>query len=223
MLFRSDTFLTIAEDLSVIATIDRMILEKAVVAMQDWARAGLVVPRLSVNVSSKRLKDDKLISSLQEMDLPKGMISFELLESVFLDDVDETISWNIDMLKEMGIDVELDDFGSGHASLISLVKLGPDAIKIDRQLIAAMTLDDARLNLVRSIVDICRSLNVRVVAEGVENAREAELLRQMSCDILQGYFIAKPMRANEFDRFLRNWKPTDFKETTSHLVSAGVG
>ena len=218
-----DTFLTIAEDLSVVATIDRMILEKAVVAMQDWARAGLVVPRLSVNVSSKRLKDDKLISSLQEMDLPKGMISFELLESVFLDDVDETISWNIDMLKEMGIDVELDDFGSGHASLISLVKLGPDAIKIDRQLIAAMTLDDARLNLVRSIVDICRSLNVRVVAEGVENAREAELLRQMSCDILQGYFIAKPMRANEFDRFLRNWKPTDFKETTSHLVSAGVG
>ncbi|MEM9058841.1 MAG: EAL domain-containing protein [Pseudomonadota bacterium] len=207
-----DAFLSIAEDLSVVATIDRMILEKAVSAMQGWADESLNVPRLSVNVSSKRLMDDKLISSLQEMDLPKGMISFELLESVFLDDVEETISWNIDMLKEMGIDVELDDFGSGHASLISLVQLGPDAIKIDRQLIAAMTLDDARLNLVRSIVDICRSLNVRVVAEGVENAREAELLRQMSCDILQGYFIAKPMRASEFSVFLRNWSPGAFRE-----------
>ena len=203
-------FLGIAEDLSAVAAIDRMILEKSVQAICEWRELGVEMPRLSVNVSAKRLMDDRLLEGLQEMNIPAGLVSFELLESVFLDDVDEKISWNIDMLKEMGIEVELDDFGSGHASLISLVNLAPDAIKIDRQLIAAMTMDDARLNLVRSIVDICRSLNVRVVAEGVETAQEARLLSEMSCDVLQGYFIAKPMPQAEFERFVQRWRPVEF-------------
>lgn len=203
-------FLDVAEDLSAVAVIDGMILERSLEAISEWRDSGIKVPRLSVNVSAKRLMDDTLIENLQELDVPPGMISFELLESVFLDDVDQKISWNIDMLKEMGVDVELDDFGSGHASLISLVKLGPDAIKIDRQLIAAMTLDDARLNLVRSIIDICRSLNVRVVAEGVETAVEARQLSEMSCDTLQGYFIAKPMPQDELEQFLRVWEPASF-------------
>ncbi len=203
-------FLETAADLSAVAAIDRMILEKSIEALSHWREAGIEMPRLSVNVSAKRLMDDTLVEGLKEMNIPEGLVSFELLESVFLDDVDAKISWNIDMLKEMGIEVELDDFGSGHASLISLVNLGPDAIKIDRQLIAAMTLDEARLNLVRSIVDICRSLNVRVVAEGVETAHEAVLLAEMSCDVLQGYFIAKPMPKDEFEKFVQSWRPAEF-------------
>lgn len=203
-------FLETAEDLSAVAAIDRMILEKSVQAISEWNDAGIEMPKLSVNVSAKRLMDDTLIEGLKKMNIPAGLLSFELLESVFLDDVDAKISWNIDMLKEMGIEVELDDFGSGHASLISLVNLGPDAIKIDRQLIAAMTMDEARLNLVKSIVDICRSLNVRVVAEGVETAEEARLLAKMSCDVLQGYFIAKPMPQAEFERFVQHWRPAEF-------------
>lgn len=203
-------FLDVAEDLSAVATIDRMVLEHSLSSISRWRDIGLDVPRLSVNVSAKRLMDDTLIQHLQELNIPRGMISFELLESVFLDDVDHKISWNIDMLKEMGVDVELDDFGSGHASLISLVKLGPDAIKIDRQLIAAMTLGDARMNLVRSIIDICRSLHVRVVAEGVETGTEAKLLQQMSCDTFQGYLIAKPMPQAKFEEFLQSWNPAEF-------------
>lgn len=213
-------FLDVAEDLSAVAAIDGMILERSLDAISLWRDAGIEVPRLSVNVSAKRLMDDTLIENLQELNVPPGMISFELLESVFLDDVDQKISWNIDMLKEMGVDVELDDFGSGHASLISLVKLGPDAIKIDRQLIAAMTMDDARLNLVRSIIDICRSLNVRVVAEGVETAVEARQLSMLSCDTLQGYFIAKPMPQDQLEQFLRTWEPADFAR--SHGLVGGA-
>ena len=210
-------FLEIAGDLSAVATIDRIILEKSVRAVTHWQDVGLELPRLSVNVSAKRLMDDNLLESLTELNLPPGLVSFELLESVFLDDVDTNVSWNIDALKEMGIEVELDDFGSGHASLISLVNLGPDAIKIDRQLISAMTLDEARLNLVRSIVEICRSLNVRVVAEGVETAQEVRLLSAMGCDVLQGFFFAKPMPKDEFERFLQTWSPAEF--ANAHLLN----
>ena len=203
-------FLSVAEDLSAVAAIDRMILEASLESLLKWRGDGIDLPRLSVNVSAKRLMDDKLVESLREMNIPAGMVSFELLESVFLDDVDSNICWNIDMLKELGIEVELDDFGSGHASLISLVNLAPDAIKIDRQLIEAMTLDDARLNLVRSIVDVCRSLNVRVVAEGVETAEETRLLSGMSCDVLQGYLIGEPMPHAHFEQFVREWQPDRF-------------
>ena len=143
------------------------------------------------------------------MQLPRGVLSFELLESVFLDDADETIIWNIDSLKEMGIDVELDDFGSGHASIVSLIKLGPDAIKIDRELIENLPGDRSRCDMVRSIIDIGRSLSVRVVAEGIETPEQADLLRQLGCDVLQGYYFSRPMPADDVPVFIDNWQGSE--------------
>jgi EAL domain-containing protein (putative c-di-GMP-specific phosphodiesterase class I) len=166
---------------------------------------GLGVPKLSVNVSSRRLLDRDLIRGLSDLDLPRGVLSFELLESVFLDELNDTIAWNIDMLKEIGIEIELDDFGSGHASIVGLVKLGPHAIKIDRELVTSITVDPARSALLQSIVDICRSLRTRVIAEGVETGAQAEMLHGLGCDALQGYHFAKPMPADEFERFVERW------------------
>ena len=142
-------FLKVAEDLGVVATLDRAILETAISDLARWRGAGLNVPKLSVNVSARRLLERDLIRSVGQLQLPQGGISFELLETVFLDEVNDTIAWNIDMLKEMGIEIELDDFGSGHASIISLVKLGPDAIKIDRQLVSTITEDRKRRGLLQ--------------------------------------------------------------------------
>ncbi len=201
-----DTFLAIAEDLAVVATLDHMILEAAVADLGQWREAGVIVPKLSVNVSARRLLDRDLIGGLARMALPRGVLAFELLESVFLDSPDETIAWNIDMLKDLGIEVELDDFGSGHASIISLVKLGPDAIKIDRELISAVTEDRTRCGLVRSIIEIGRTLDTRIIAEGVETGAQAELLRKLGCDALQGYHFARPMAAPDFLAFARRWQ-----------------
>ena len=198
-------FLQIAEELNVVASIDRMIMEATVADYNRWTGAGYSVPRLSVNVSSRRLREPGLIASLKEMNLPRGVLAFELLESVFLDDADDLIVWHIDMLKEMGIDVELDDFGSGHASIISLVKLGPDAIKIDRELVQTITTDRARRDLVRSIIEIGKSLSVRVVAEGVETLDHANLLCGLGCDVLQGYYFSKPLHADEVPDFIEAW------------------
>lgn len=200
-----DRFLHVADDLGVVAALDSAILEHATADLRRWVAAGLDVPKLSVNVSARRLLDRDLIRSVSQLDLPRGTLSFELLESVFLDEVDETISWNIDMLKEMGIDIELDDFGSGHASIVSLVKLGPTAIKIDRELVSPMTEDRTRFRLVRSIIEICRPLGTRVIAEGVETGAQAELLHDLGCDALQGYHFGKPMPADEFEQFVIGW------------------
>ena len=215
-------FLGIAEELNVVARIDQMIMEATLDDYRRWSAAGHFVPRLSVNVSSRRLRDPDLIASLKQMDLPRGIMAFELLESVFLDDADETIVWHIDMLKEMGIDVELDDFGSGHASIISLIKLGPDAIKIDRELIRTITSDRARRDLVRSIIEIGRSLSVRVVAEGVETLDQAYLLCGLGCDVLQGFYFSEPLGADQVPEFIDTWNGGRGKDLHKSCEQFGI-
>ncbi|MFK7943638.1 MAG: EAL domain-containing protein [Paracoccaceae bacterium] len=199
-------FLGVAEDLSVVPRIDHMILAQSLSDLSAWDAAGLDVPHVSVNVSARRLLDPDLVTKLDAFDLPRGRVAFELLESAFLDDMEETLVWNIDQLKEKGIDIQLDDFGSGHASIVSLVKLGPDALKIDRQMISAITLDPARLSVVESIISIGHSLGVRIIAEGVETEEQAQILADLGCHGLQGYLISRPMPAIDVPGFVQNWR-----------------
>ena len=198
-------FLDIAEEIGLTPEIDRAIMETAIADLRSWEEAGLDVPQVSVNLSARRLAGRDLIDHLRRLEMPRGRLAFELLESIFLDDVQADIAWNIDALKEMGFRIELDDFGSGHASLLSLVKLGPEAIKIDRQLVATVESDPARRGLVGSIVGIGRSLGVAVTAEGVETEEQAAILAELGCDALQGYLFARPMPMAELMHFVRGW------------------
>ena len=199
-------FMKVAEDLNVVPRIDEAILARTLADLQAWDAAGLGVPQLSVNVSARRLLDPDLMKNLEPFDLPRGRIAFELLESTFLDDMEEGLVWTIDQLKERGIEIQLDDFGSGHASIVSLVKLGPDVLKIDRQMISAITLDPARLSIVESIISIGHSLGVHVIAEGVETEEQAAILSDLGCHGLQGYLIAPAMPASEVPEFVTSWR-----------------
>jgi EAL domain-containing protein (putative c-di-GMP-specific phosphodiesterase class I) len=114
---------------------------------------------------------------------------------------------NIDRIKDMGIDIEIDDFGTGHTSIVSLLKLEPTRLKIDRQLAIPATTSDASRQLLKSIIEIGRSLNIEVVAEGVETAEHADLLQKLRCDILQGFAFAKPMPSSEFEKYV----PSNYK------------
>lgn len=199
-----DSFLKIAEDLNVVPQIDRLILEQSLNHMDSWHEAGLAIPKVSVNVSARRLQDDALIPTLKKLKFRPGTLSFELLESIFLDDSDEGVTWNIDQIKELGIEIDIDDFGSGHASIIGLLKLNPHRLKIDQQLIRPMDKSEKQLNLVKSIVDIGKSLGVQIVAEGVETMEHVRLLRALGCDVLQGYVFAKPMCVQDLVVFIKN-------------------
>lgn len=201
-------FLPVAEELGVIGDIDRRIMEQTWHDFSFWKRVGIPVPKFSVNVSLKRLSDPKLIESIKNLNFPAGEVSFEILESIFLDNTDYQIQWTIDTLREMGIDLELDDFGSGHASIVGLLELQPARFKIDRQLIGRVHESRRQKSLVKSIIDIGKSLNMGVIAEGVETAEHVEILRDFGCDVLQGYFLAKPMSKEDLETYIKaqSWK-----------------
>ncbi|WP_249406320.1 putative bifunctional diguanylate cyclase/phosphodiesterase [Rhizobium sp. CFBP 13726] len=191
-------FLRIAEDLNVSAVLDQIVLETVLKDKMRWTALGLKVPKVSVNVSSKRLHDENLIANLESLSITPGEICFELVESIFLDDGDVSVSGNIERIKGMGIDIEIDDFGTGHTSIVSLLKLKPKRLKIDRQLVMPILEAPQERTMVRSIVDIARSLGIDTVAEGVETMQHAELLRELGCDLLQGYAFAKALPFDEF-------------------------
>lgn len=200
-LLTPDRFLKIAEDLNVMATLDRIVLEKALIDCARWAARGLIMPKISVNVSARRLRDESLIDSLTGLSIQPGQISFELVESIFLDESDDIVLSNLERIKALGIDIEIDDFGTGHTSIVSLLKLKPKRLKIDRQLVAPILNSHNEQALVRSIIEIGRSLNIEIVAEGVETMDHAEMLGLLGCDLLQGYAFAKPLSREDFLAF----------------------
>jgi diguanylate cyclase (GGDEF)-like protein/PAS domain S-box-containing protein len=201
-------FLGVAEELNVVSTIDRMVLEQALRQFEEWREMGLMVPHVSVNVSARRLQDEQLISTLKGLKIRPGTVSFELVESIFLDESDDIVLFNIDQIKDLGIDIEIDDFGTGYASIVSLLKLKPKRLKIDRQLVMPIVESPAQRHLVASIIDIGKSLGIQVVGEGVETMEHAGILRDLGCDILQGYAFAHPMSAGELTAFLKasSWR-----------------
>lgn len=196
-----DHFLKIAEELNVVHTLDRLTLETALRDKYRWAAKGLDVPRLSVNVSAKRLHDQSLFDTLKELPIGPGEIAFELVEAVFLDDSADVVPQSLDRLKEMGIDIEIDDFGTGHTSIVSLLRLQPKRLKIDRLLVQPILTSPKEKALVRSIIEIARSLGVETIAEGVETMDHAKLLAALGCDIVQGYAFARPLSFDEFWQF----------------------
>ena len=198
-----DAFMPVAEELNVVATVDRLILEQSLAALARWDAMGLAVPRVSVNVSLRRLNDEDLIDGLRQLNIEPGRLSFELVESIYLDEGDAVVGWNIDQIKELGIDIEIDDFGTGYASIVSLQKLRPTRLKIDRQLVSPILVDQRQRQLLASIVDIGKSMGIDVVAEGVETMEHAAILRDLGCDILQGYAFSRPLAARDLEAFLK--------------------
>ena len=193
-----DKFLRIADEINVVQMLDRIVLETALRDKMRWTALGIAVPKVSVNVSARRLHDGSLLESLADLHIRPGELSFELVESIFLDESEDVVSHNLERIKALGIDIEIDDFGTGHTSIVSLLKLKPKRLKIDRQLVQPIVGASQERALVRSIIEIARSLGVETVAEGVETAAHAELLRDLGCDILQGYAFARPLSFGDF-------------------------
>lgn len=196
-------FLKTAEDINVLAEIDQRILEQALFQLRRWEASGIDIPKVSVNLSYHRLHDEKLIDRLNQLVIPRGKVSFELLESISFDESDMTVLSNIEQIKNLGIDIEIDDFGTGYASITSLLKLTPRRLKIDRQLVIPILTSAKQRQLVASIIDIGISLGIDVIAEGVETIEHARILKELGCHGLQGYAFARPMSANDLANFAR--------------------
>ena len=195
-------FLKVADEAGLAAQIDAAILGKVLEDRLDWQNQGATVPRVAVNISGPRLFDPALLANLEALNIPQGALSFERVETIFLDDSDDRLLANIDRIKTMGIDIEIDDFGSGHASLIGLARLRPKRLKIDRQLVNNIVESEEQHRVVSSIIEIAKALNVEVIAEGVETEGHAEVLTAIGCDTLQGYALGYPAPAADIARLI---------------------
>ncbi len=200
-LLTPDQFLAAANDMKIVHDIDQQVLWKATCVLNDlWNNHGLRIPELSVNISQQRLFDPMLLRSLDGL-IGDFRVSFELLESIFFDEQGDKFHWMLDQLRERGIGVQIDDFGSGRASISALMNIGPERLKIDRHLVQPILEREANAQLIKGIVDIARSMDIGVTAEGVETMQHADLLRDLGCDTLQGYAFARPMSAEALKEF----------------------
>lgn len=196
-------FLKVATDLDVVADIDRMVFETAIAECQTAFGHRPDPPSLSFNVSAKRILDAEVDEISRHAGAYGGSVSFELLETIFLEEESDSFLFQLDRLRDMGLSIEVDDFGSGRASVVALQRIGPDRMKIDRRLVAPIAGNPGALRLLRSIVEIGNAMGIGVTAEGIETPEQARLLVELGCDRLQGFHIAQPMSFADLCDFLR--------------------
>lgn len=186
------SFLETANRIQVIARVDQIVLRCVEKDMAKWQRRGINVPRISINVSQARLKSPDLWGDLGSIDLDPTRISFELLETDLIKDEDAELESLLLRLRAFGIGIDIDDFGTGHTSIKSLLTIMPDRLKIDKAITKPVVDSERHRRLVRAIIDIAKVQNICVIAEGVESIKQAQLLRQSGCDELQGYGLNLP-------------------------------
>ncbi|MBL8211910.1 MAG: EAL domain-containing protein [Bryobacterales bacterium] len=199
-------FIPIAESTGLIIPIGDWVIEEACRQAAEWNRNGHPI-RVAVNVSPKQLLRpdfcDKVCATLDRHSLPPNLLDVELTESSIITHPAEC-SAQLERLRELGVTISVDDFGTGYSSLSRLQGLPIDTIKIDRQFINAIQPDDSdkAVALVQAIVRMAESLQLKVVAEGVETEHQLGILRNLGCDTSQGYFFYKPLSAADASALL---------------------
>jgi diguanylate cyclase (GGDEF)-like protein len=198
-------FIPVAESCGLIAPIGGWVLREACAQAQAWAKAGLPMLTVAVNVSAMQFRNetflDDLRAILSETGLDPRYLELELTEGALMKQAELTASI-LSILRESGVRVAVDDFGTGYSSLSYLRKFPLDAIKIDQSFVGQITTVPDETVIVRAIISMGRSLNLRVIAEGVETQEQLDFLKAHRCDEAQGYFFSRPVPPQELVKFL---------------------
>jgi len=198
-------FIPIAEETGQIIEIGEVVLNKACRDVKEWLDAGLFNGRVAVNLSAKQFSLPDLTTRidiiLQKNELPSYFLELEITEGTVMDDPQDAISI-MRSLSARGIHLAMDDFGTGYSSLAYLKQFPLNTLKVDKAFIDDMETERGR-NMVDSIVTIAHNLDLHVVAEGVEQAKQITILEQLNCETMQGYHYSKPLSKTEFTAFLK--------------------
>lgn len=198
-----DKFLSVAADLNVVADIDQVIFETAIGECEHAFKGLSTLPSLSFNVSAKRIQFEEISKIREISNAYSGEVAFELLETIFLEEESDAFLFQLDQLREMGISLEVDDFGSGRASVVALQKIAPDRLKIDRRLVMPIEEGNSAARLVKSIIEIGNALDIRITAEGVETIEQARILADLGAERLQGFYFSRPVDLQSLCAYLR--------------------
>lgn len=190
-----DQFISVAEHRGMIVPIGRWVINEAIRQAREWADLGMVIP-IAINLSAVQFKQKDLVEDiaarLKEHGVSGEMIELELTESLFLEDV-SAMTKTLGRLKDIGVTLAVDDFGTGYSSLSYLKRYPIDKVKIDRSFVRDIPRDDDDVAITVAIINLAASLDLRVVAEGVETQEQAYFLEEHQCDFLQGYHISRPL------------------------------
>ncbi len=198
-------FIKHAEEIGIMVDIDEWVLRTACNQFQAWQDLTLPPPRIAINLSTHQIRRKNLKNQVEEIIKASGLspswIELELLETILLDDIEETV-FAMQELKSIGVRLSLDDFGAVYSSLSQLRHLPVDILRIDRTLIAEVAKDRSSAAIVSAIISLAKSLNLKVVAEGVETEEQLEFLRQKDCDEAQGYLFGHPLPVDQITELL---------------------
>jgi len=200
-------FVPIAEESGLIVPIGAWVLEQACRQFAQWQRQGLLLERLAVNLSARQFSDGDLagtvIRALDGSGMRADQLELELTESILMDDVGHSLG-QLQDLSVMGVRIAIDDFGTGYSSLNYLKQFPLDCLKIDRSFVRELAeVQDQRI--VQAIIALARSFELEVLAEGIENQRQLEILKRLGCDNAQGFYFSQPLTEAEFRSCWAQW------------------
>ena len=211
-----DEFIPLAEQVGLIAPLTLWALETALQQCQQWRTTGQEIT-IAVNLSMWNLSDATLPNTiaaiLKSYDLPPSLLRLELTEGAVMTDIHQALEV-LNRLVAMGVHIAVDDFGIGYSSLAYLKRLPVDELKIDRTFVQHMATNHADATIVRSTIALAHHLGLQVVAEGVEDKATWDLLAEFGCDIIQGYYLSRPVPATEFEQWLQRRNASSPEDAT---------
>jgi len=207
-------FIPLAEKSKLILEIDRWVFMETCRQIDLWEKMGIKDQKVSINISGDHFKQGRILKTITKISevikIPFDSIEIEITEGVFLENVEDAISI-LEEIKLMGISISIDDFGTGYSSLNYLKKLPIDRIKIDKSFVDNIVGSKKDRAIVQTIITMTESLDLKVIAEGAELFEQIEILNQMGCYEIQGYYFAKPMPAEDYNLFFEKWNQNNLK------------
>jgi EAL domain-containing protein (putative c-di-GMP-specific phosphodiesterase class I) len=202
-------FIPLAERFGLIGSLGNWVIDDACRQARRWREHGLRM-RLAINLSALQMRQDdvvqRIVGALERHSIHPSLLTCEITESVAMEDTKATHETFV-RLGKAGIHLSIDDFGTGYSSLSYLRRLPAEELKIDRSFVMDLESSTDARSVVDAVVKLAHALGLRVVAEGVENERQQQILAGMGCDEMQGYFFAKPMSARALLRWAIDGRP----------------
>ena len=200
-------FIPVMEELGLVVDVGDWVIAEACRQLNAWHQAKVRVPKVSVNISARQFSDgqlgNRIAAILKDTGLPPACLELELTESILMREVHEAMQI-LDSLKNLGLSIAVDDFGTGYSSLNYLKQFPIDVLKIDRTFVDGLPEGEQDAQIARAIIAMAHSLNLAVIAEGVETHEQLEFLREHGCDEVQGYLFGRPMPPNQFEAQFSN-------------------
>lgn len=198
-----DKFIPLAERTGLIRDIGEFVFKQACAQQVEWRKSGIGEYTISINLSVNQFKDDQLVDkikqTMEETEINPANLMIELTESSIIENVEDAVI-KLKELRELGITVSVDDFGTGYSSLGYLIDLPINIIKIDRSFVSKLESNNKSAAIVQAISNMAKALGIEVVAEGIETEKQLEIVKNLQCDMVQGYYFDRPLEPKVIEK-----------------------